>query len=127
VKINNCWVKLAGQQSFRKSYLEQELLPEYIQNMTKFMYVIDIQDIARYEESLNYLAELIPFLKNKEKLEFVVFLHKFDPPLAGQKDFEQDVLDQKIIQPVINLVPNHFDLQIYSSTIFTIFQKTRWY
>lgn len=122
----NIW-ELGGQETYRKKYFEKNLLPDYFELMSKFMYVIDVQDKTRYNDSFNYLKELVQFISALPQIEIVVFLHKFDPSLTNDKDYDRNTIEKELINPIVEIIPKKFKLEIYQSTIFTIFQKSRCY
>ncbi len=69
---------LGGQARYRISYIKQP--GRYFDNTSVCVYVVDVQDMARLEESVSYFADV---LKKFDELNInppvYVFLHKFDP------------------------------------------------
>jgi GTPase SAR1 family protein len=122
----NIW-ELGGQEIYRKKYFEKNLLPDYFEFTSKFMYVIDVQDKGRYQDSFTYLKQLMEYFDPLPELEIVVFLHKFDPAITNEKGYDRKTIETELINPIISIIPKKFKVEIYQSTIFTIFQKSRCY
>lgn len=72
--------ELGGQKVYRKQYLSNQA--DLVFGGTEFVvFLIDIQDINRYEEALEYLKDIIEQLEKLDLFPPVyVFFHKFDPP-----------------------------------------------
>ena len=69
-----------GQTQYRETYLQNP--EEYFLGLDLVLFVIDTQDVPRYDEALGYfaqLAEIITFLG--EAPHFLVMLHKSNPEL----------------------------------------------
>ncbi len=86
-----------GQESYRKSYLARP--EQYFLECALLIYVIDIQDWERFEESFDYLAKILDILQVLEEYpEVMIYLHKFDPDIREDPDvllnvqFVEDVL-----------------------------------
>ncbi|NVM29971.1 MAG: 50S ribosome-binding GTPase [Candidatus Helarchaeota archaeon] len=115
--------ELGGQEKYRKNYFKD--LGKYTEGADKIIFVIDVQDIPRYKLALQYLEEIVNHLqKEQEKPEIAVFLHKFDPGLEEIKNFTSDDISTRLLNRINSIIPSEFDLKIFKSTIFTVFQKT---
>ncbi|MFX0140845.1 MAG: ADP-ribosylation factor-like protein, partial [Candidatus Hodarchaeota archaeon] len=67
-----------GQMAFREEYFRRK--DYYFSKIDKLIYVIDIQDPDRYEESIVYLLNIVGVVKLLKPIpNFIIFLHKFDP------------------------------------------------
>lgn len=107
-----------GQKEYRDEYLTK--FNEYIEKTSKIFYIIDVQDNLQHATSLKYLKRILTILK-KESLnpEFSIFLHKFDP------DFKpNETLINNLIEEIKSIVPQNFEINIFKTTIFTVFRKT---
>ena len=62
-KIFACF-DFGGREKFREYYIEN--FDKYIQEVDKLIYVIDVQDVERYELALKYLESIIEALNRKE-------------------------------------------------------------
>lgn len=113
--------ELGGQERYRNDHLEK--LDKYTQEAEQLLFVIDVQDIARYEPALAYLAEIVKHLE-KKKLELVVFLHKFDPGLGEIEKFSAEKISSTLLNRINSIVPTDLNLKIYKTSIYTVFQKT---
>lgn len=113
-----------GQMQFRKDYLDN--IDEYLKEADKIIYVIDIQDRTRYEESLEYLNQIVDAIKKKNVLiPFSIFLHKFDKGLEDDDNFKPERLNANLINKISNIMAS-FYFEVFKTTILTLFQKTKW-
>ena len=90
------------------------------------IYIIDVQDFKKYSPALEYLKKLIKILVENEKfIEFSIFLHKYDPNLKKQKDFENidERIDSELINELIDIIPPEIKYKIFKTSIYTIFEK----
>ncbi|MFX1392463.1 MAG: ADP-ribosylation factor-like protein [Promethearchaeota archaeon] len=106
-----------GQEQYRDDHLEN--LKTYLTGAKKFIYVIDIQDKKRFDLTLEYFKSIIKILEEeKPSIKLSIFLHKFDPDLIIEADVVQKLIDQ-----IIEILPENFDYRIYKTSIYTIFRK----
>ncbi len=117
----NIW-DLGGQESYREEYLEN--FEDYITGSSKILFVIDIQDVQRYEIALKYLENILNKIKQMSlEVDLSIFLHKCDPDLKEiHPEITEDII-QELIQKVKKLIPAEFFFDIYKTTIYTIFDK----
>jgi len=112
-----------GQEEYRKEYLNN--LEKYILKSDKIIFVIDIQDIDRYELALDYISKIIDFLKNNDlNVRLSVFLHKFDPNLDKKDQYSDEMIKSRLINKIREIIPSNFNYDIFKTTIYTVFQKT---
>jgi small GTP-binding protein len=118
----NIW-DFGGQEKFREDYVKN--FKNHIKGTNKLIYVLDIQDRDRYALSLQYLAKIIALLQeNKLNPEFSLFLHKFDPDLELiNREINEDLI-QTLIKQIKDIIPQNFPHQIYTTSIYTVFQKS---
>ncbi len=78
---------MGGQADYRRRYTQE---PEkYFVGINAFLYVIDMQDSARYAESLDYFKQILQTLQTLgEKPQILIFLHKSDPDLINDPDYK---------------------------------------
>lgn len=116
---------LGGQQRYRIKHLKN--FNEYIIGVKSLIFVIDVQDTKRYTLSLNYFKDIIDLLdENKTYINISVYLHKYDPNLKKQKQF-QDVdalINRELIKPIEQMISSDFKYNIFKTSIYTIFEKT---
>ena len=118
----NIW-DLGGQISYREEYLEN--FDEFINGSSKIIFVIDIQDMQRYDLALEYLENVIKKIQQKNlDIDISIFLHKYDPDLNEIHPEITEEIIQELIQKIKNLIPSNFFMEIYKTTIYTIFDKT---
>ena len=118
----NIW-DFGGQEKFREDYVKD--FKNHIKGTSKFIYVLDIQDRDRYDLSLQYLAKIIALLqKNKLNPDFSLFLHKFDPDIELITQDINEELIQTLIKQIEIIIPQSFPHQIYTTSIYTVFQKS---
>jgi len=118
----NIW-DFGGQEQFRGDYLKN--FNKHIIGTKKIIYVIDVQDIERYDTSLEYLKNItILIMKEKNNIEFSIFLHKFDPDIEiTNKEINKEVL-LNLINRIKDSIPSDLNFTIHKSSIYTVFQKS---
>ncbi|MHA1688877.1 MAG: ADP-ribosylation factor-like protein [Promethearchaeota archaeon] len=111
-----------GQEAYRNNHLKN--LDQHLQGANKIMYLIDVQDVERYELALNYLKNIIQIIENEDvSSKFSILLHKYDPQLEiDKKNIGEEI--KKLIEDIQELMPSNFGYTIQKSTIFTVFQNT---
>lgn len=111
-----------GQEQYRAEYLAN--FRENFRQTDKFIFVIDIQDVERYDLALEYLSQIIQlFLRNELKVDFSIFLHKYDPDLH---DFMPEFSEENVsvlINKIDNVIDNQLEYSLFKTTIFTTFRK----
>ncbi len=119
----NIW-ELGGQQIYIKKYLED--FTKFTENVDKIIFVIDVQDIPRYDMALGYFKNVIErYRSNKIFPEISLFLHKFDPNLEEEKDekYSDKTLNDKLVNKVVKIISSEFPLNVFKTTIYTVFRK----
>ncbi len=112
-----------GQQQYRDEYLQN--LEKYIQETKKFIYVIDVQDIDRYNTALQYFADILKMMSSEDmkNIQLSIFLHKFDPGLDKKEDFSYKKISLRLIDRISTIIPSDINYYIFRTTIYTIFEK----
>ncbi|MCE7736653.1 MAG: hypothetical protein GPJ54_17350 [Candidatus Heimdallarchaeota archaeon] len=73
---------MGGQLNYREAYLNK---PEVFNQTKAMIFVIDIQDIERLEESYQYFVDILQILKNVDPApKLYVLFHKYDPEISGR-------------------------------------------
>ncbi len=111
---------LGGQQAYRDEYFID--FKKYMNETNKIIYVIDIQDIKRYETALLYLKRVMFSIEKQNKIDFSVFLHKFDPDLVFNHDLNEKRINE-LIKKIKEIFPPKSAYSIYKTTIYAIFEK----
>ncbi len=111
-----------GQQEYRKIYLQDP--QKYFLKVDLIIYVIDLQDPEKFDESIKYFEKII---ENIEKLEekpyILVFIHKYDPDI---KDYPEVLLNIEVVKDLIKSIFKNrkkFDYEIYLSSIYSLLAK----
>ncbi len=128
LKVSNVNVMLwdlGGQQQYRKVYLEE---PErFFFDTSAVMYVIDIQDEERFDESIDYLERIVKiFHFLKENPYFLVLFHKYDPELEMEPKYQVFIKDlSKRIEKLLTTAEITFQMRnssVYNDlTVFNAF------
>ncbi|MHA1130050.1 MAG: ADP-ribosylation factor-like protein [Candidatus Helarchaeota archaeon] len=119
LKVSNVNVMLwdlGGQQQYRKVYLEE---PErFFFDTSAVMYVIDIQDEERFDESIDYLERVVKiFHFLKENPYFIVLFHKYDPELEMEPKYQVFIKDlSKRIEKI--LTDANITFQMRNSSVY---------
>jgi GTPase SAR1 family protein len=117
----NMW-ELGGQEGVREENLQD--FEQYAMETDKIFYIIDVQDEARYDLTINYFQLLVQKLINLEIYpEITLFLHKFDLELEKDPKYSMDQIRKKLISKIEIIVDKRFPLKVCKTTIFTTFQK----
>lgn len=81
---------MGGQEQYRKLYQQRDYI--YFADTDLLVYVIDIQDRARFKESLEYLDVILKyFVKNEMDVPLIVDFHKYDPDIRAYPELNEDV------------------------------------
>ncbi len=116
-----------GQKAYREKYIQNlnKGSNKYFNRMEKLIYVIDVQDVERYEEALKYFEAIMKHLvKTTSDVKISIFLHKFDPGIEKDDQYSISTLDTLLIKPMERIMPEKIEYDIFKTTIFTIFQKS---
>ncbi|MHA1341020.1 MAG: ADP-ribosylation factor-like protein [Promethearchaeota archaeon] len=111
----------AGQIQFREQYIEN---PEtYFLNIDLVLLVVDAQDAERYDEALIYFEKIMNTIKFLgENPFFLIMLHKSDPELLDDPDFQ---INSNFIKEKLGELMKKFDFQyeIINSSIYSAFSS----
>jgi len=119
LKVSNINVMLwdlGGQQQYRKIYLEE---PErFFFDASAVLYVIDIQDEERFDETMDYLDKIVKiFHFLKENPYFMVLFHKYDPELEMDPKYQVFIKDlTKRVSGILNEA--NFKFQLRNSSVY---------
>lgn len=111
-----------GQEAYRQDHLNK--FNKYLEGVSKVIYVIDIQDIDRYDLALEYMKDIVNILVEEYPvLNFSVFLHKFDPGVQAQMpELTDDVIDN-LINRINVILPRSYYTQIFQTSLYITFDK----
>ncbi|MFX1452090.1 MAG: ADP-ribosylation factor-like protein [Promethearchaeota archaeon] len=83
---------MGGQEKYRKTYEDKQDV--YFDGVDLLIYVIDIQDSARFEAALEYLNRVLEIFElNNLSVPLMVAFHKLDPELRDDEDILRKVKD----------------------------------
>jgi hypothetical protein len=86
-KFNMVIWDFGGQVDHRNDYFQNP--EEYFVQIDLIIFVIDIQDFQRYDESILYFSQILDVLHVlNESPYFLIFLHKADPDLLKEDTFQ---------------------------------------
>ena len=113
-----------GQEQYRKDHLLT--FGENLKETDKFIFVLDIQDVARYDLALDYLRKVSQLLIEHDiKVEFSIFLHKYDPDLhITNPEITEDKIEE-IIKKIDIIMREKLEYNLFKTTIYATFQKSK--
>jgi len=111
---------LGGQEEYRERYLNNP--EQYFIQLDLLIYVIDVQDPKRFEESLDYLDKILDSLVMLEETPYVLlFLHKYDPDLKGDPKILLNIeLLKDNISELLKSKNYDFELEVYLTSIYSL-------
>lgn len=112
---------LSGQEAYREEYLNQA--SKFFDDTSKIIYVIDIQDVKRYDLALEYMEKVINSIDKQNDIDFSIFLHKYDPDLKFDQELNEIIIDKFITKIKEKILPN-FIYSLHKTSIYAIFEKS---
>ncbi|MHA1490102.1 MAG: ADP-ribosylation factor-like protein [Promethearchaeota archaeon] len=110
----NLW-DMGGQAKYRKIYLNN---PIYFTETNYFYFLIDIQDELQFEESVQYLHELLNIYRKMEYLnEVIVCFNKYDPRFKNNEDFSDRV---EVIKKLILIQNKDLKFKFFNTSYYDI-------
>jgi len=114
---------LGGQEEYRERYLNNP--EQYFVQLDLLMFVIDVQDPDRFDESLQYFDKIIDSIILLEEQPYIlIFFHKYDPDL---KNDPKILLNLELLKDNINeLVKSkkiELDIEIYLTSIYSLISR----
>ncbi|MHA2101338.1 MAG: ADP-ribosylation factor-like protein [Candidatus Kariarchaeaceae archaeon] len=114
---------LGGQESYRSQYFEN---PKTFANTALLIYVLDVQDKERFDQSLDYLLQILMVVKHvASPPRIFVLMHKFDPDKID--DLKENFLEASKIFREVKKIPTldvtRFPTSIYSDNLDFAFKK----
>jgi len=90
LRNNTIFWDMGGQNQYRDIYINYQDV--YFDATDLLIYVIDIQDPERFENSLEYLDAILTFFtESKMDVPLIITFHKYDPDLRGNKEILQNI------------------------------------
>jgi len=107
---------MGGQEQYRDIYIDYQDV--YFDATDLIIYVIDIQDPERFDNSLEYLNAILTFFSESEMdVPVIITFHKFDPELKADKEILKNI--EKLRERILNEYPN-FNILFQQSSIYDI-------
>jgi len=110
-----------GQRAFRDAYFQE--IDSILKGTSKIIYTIDLQDVNRYDEALEYMRRVINSINKQQKIDFSIFLHKFDPDLVFNEELNEEVINN-LIKKIKIVTPPKFVYSLLKTSIYAVFEKT---
>jgi small GTP-binding protein len=105
-----------GQEKYREEYLAHK--ERFFSDIDLFFYVVDVQDRARYMESIEYFEEILKFFIQKQvKIPIIILFNKSDPELRGQPQTEKALISLK---DMFLKVKEDFVVDFFETSAFSI-------
>ncbi len=114
---NNCvfW-DMGGQETYRDIYINYQDV--YFDSTDLLIYVIDIQDPNRFENSMEYLNAILTFFSDSEMdVPIIITFHKYDPELKADEKILANI--EKLRERILNEYPD-FNILFQQSSIYDI-------
>ena len=116
LKNNSIFWDMGGQTTYREVYMQYQDV--YFDATDLLIYVIDIQDPERFENSLEYLDAILTFFtKSKMDVPLIITFHKYDPDLRGNEEILRDI--DKLRTELLEKYSN-FKILFQQTSIFDI-------
>lgn len=114
---------LGGQEEYRERYLNNP--EQYFVQLDLLMFVIDVQDPDRFEESLQYFDKIIDSIILLEETPYIlIFIHKYDPDLKKDPKILLNVeLLKDNLNELLKSKMSEFDLEIYLTSIYSLISR----
>jgi hypothetical protein len=107
---------MGGQDQYREIYINYQDI--YFDATDLLIYVIDIQDNERFENSLEYLDAILTFfIESEMDVPLIITFHKFDPELRGNAEILNQIDDLK--EKILNKYSN-FKILFQQTSIYDI-------
>ena len=110
-----------GQATYRDKYIKE---PEkYFLGVDLALLVIDVQDVDKYDEAIEYFDSIIEVIDRLEvRPFFMVFLHKYDPDIRDDTEVQLNI---ELLQDLIKTLfqGKNLDYEVYLSSIFSLISK----
>jgi len=114
---------LGGQAEYRERYLNNP--EQYFIQLDLLIYVVDVQDPKRFEESLDYLDKILDSLVLLEEAPYVLlFIHKYDPDLKRDPKILLNIeLLKDGIRELLKSKNYDFEVELYLTSIYSLISR----
>jgi small GTP-binding protein len=116
LRNNTIFWDMGGQDRYREVYIQYQDV--YFDATDLLIYVIDIQDPERFENSLEYLDAILTFFtESKMDVPLIITFHKYDPNLRGNEEILENI--DELRTKLLDKYPN-FKILFQQTSIFDI-------
>ncbi|MFX0101801.1 MAG: ADP-ribosylation factor-like protein [Candidatus Hodarchaeota archaeon] len=116
---------MGGQKEYRDHYLQKDNLELFFLQVDMLVYVIDMQDPDRFEESFAYLNKILETLSYLKEDPFILFfLHKADPDIIDFPEFQSnlELIKDKLLEII---QPYDFEYDAYPTSIYYLYSREK--
>ncbi len=107
---------MGGQETYRDIYVNYQDV--YFDATDLLIYVIDIQDPERFDNSLEYLNAILSFFEKSEmSVPIIITFHKYDPELKADIEILANI--SRLRENILDSYPN-FNILFQQSSIYDI-------
>jgi GTPase SAR1 family protein len=109
-----------GQKKYRDQYLSNPEL--YFIQLDLLIYVIDVVDAEKFEDSINYFRDILNILKILEENPYIlIFIHKYDPDLKNDPKVLLNIEHLKDqLKELFQGINYDLDYEMYLTSIFSL-------
>jgi len=116
LRNNTVFWDMGGQETYREIYVNYQDV--YFDATDLLIYVIDIQDPHRFDNSLEYLNAILSFFEKSEmNVPIIITFHKYDPELKADEEILANI--EKLREKILNDYPN-FNILFQQTSIYDI-------
>ena len=121
-ELQAAYWECGGQVIYREAYLKDPF--RLLADANQLVFVIDVQNVPRYQEALDYLGQIIEtMVDNAIACDLAIYLHKWDPNLPPTGAFDMVQINNNLIGKIKSMIPPQFQYEIDKTTIFTVFRR----
>ena len=107
---------MGGQEKYREMYLKDPDV--YFSETSLFIYVIDIRDKEKIEDSLSYFELVMQyFINNNIDVPIIITFHKYDPEVRSFEEINEDIA---IIRERIKDTYTSFNILFQQTSIYDV-------
>ncbi len=116
LRNNTVFWDMGGQEQYRDIYINYQDV--YFDATDLLIYVIDIQDPNRFDNSLEYLNSILTFFSESEmNVPIIITFHKYDPELKADEKILANI--DKLREKILSDYPD-FNILFQQSSIYDI-------
>ncbi|MFX1390150.1 MAG: ADP-ribosylation factor-like protein [Promethearchaeota archaeon] len=116
LRNNTVFWDMGGQEAYREIYVNYQDV--YFDATDLLIYVIDIQDPVRFDNSLDYLNSILSFFsENEMSVPVIIAFHKYDPELQADEEILANIA--KLRDRIIDEYPD-FNILFQQTSIYDI-------